>query len=382
MTIYFANEGVIDLDTIRVMGVSVKTNDNPIGYFGTGLKFAIATLLRTGHKIELTAGDQRLEFTKKRKMIRGEEFDVVMMGDEMLPFTTELGKNWEVWQAYRELHANTLDEHGEVTNKKIHADTVISVDGVGIENEFRDRGRIFLQSEPIDIAGGVEIHHGRTRTIYYRGVRAGMLPEAANFTYNIIVEMALSEDRLFRSLWDVEWKIQQAIPVSTNSDIAAEILRSKNAWDSNLDFSFCHAPSKEFLAVAEQFKSDASTNQSAQRLLGKEQQRDGSFPPCKLSKREINQLIKAIKLISLLDCTVELEDIAICETLGVSVYGLYHKSKDQMFVARAALEMGTDFLAATIYEEWLHKEHKFEDESRDLQNFLFQKLISSVKKRS
>ena len=53
MTVYFANAGLIDLDVIRIMGVSVKTKDNPIGYFGTGLKFALSTLLRSGHKVTL-----------------------------------------------------------------------------------------------------------------------------------------------------------------------------------------------------------------------------------------------------------------------------------------------------------------------------------------
>lgn len=38
MTVYFANSGLIDLDVIRVMGVSIKRRANPIGYFGTGDK--------------------------------------------------------------------------------------------------------------------------------------------------------------------------------------------------------------------------------------------------------------------------------------------------------------------------------------------------------
>ena len=54
MKIYFCNAEPIDLNAIAIMGVSVKTGDNPIGYFGTGLKFAIATLLRTAHKVTLT----------------------------------------------------------------------------------------------------------------------------------------------------------------------------------------------------------------------------------------------------------------------------------------------------------------------------------------
>ena len=34
MKIYFCNAEPIDLNAIAIMGVSVKTGDNPIGYFG------------------------------------------------------------------------------------------------------------------------------------------------------------------------------------------------------------------------------------------------------------------------------------------------------------------------------------------------------------
>jgi hypothetical protein len=47
--VVFENPGEIDAAAIRTFGVSVKEGENPIGFFGTGLKYAIAILLRTGH---------------------------------------------------------------------------------------------------------------------------------------------------------------------------------------------------------------------------------------------------------------------------------------------------------------------------------------------
>ena len=92
MTIYFGNQGAMDLDVIRVMGVSVKVKDNPIGFFGTGLKFAICTLLRSGHKVKLIInGVEVYEFSVEDVTIRGETFQRIKMNDELLPFTTELG---------------------------------------------------------------------------------------------------------------------------------------------------------------------------------------------------------------------------------------------------------------------------------------------------
>lgn len=54
--ILFQNPGEIDLLSIASFGVSVKEGENPIGFFGTGLKYAIAVLLRTGHRITVMTG--------------------------------------------------------------------------------------------------------------------------------------------------------------------------------------------------------------------------------------------------------------------------------------------------------------------------------------
>jgi len=62
-TIIFKNNGIIDLDFIRSFGVSVKENDNPIGFFGTGLKYAIAILLREKQEVSVFLGKEEYKFS-------------------------------------------------------------------------------------------------------------------------------------------------------------------------------------------------------------------------------------------------------------------------------------------------------------------------------
>lgn len=54
--IVFENEGEIDPQLIMLIGVNVKASDSAIGFFGTGLKYAIACLLRWGEEIEIQSG--------------------------------------------------------------------------------------------------------------------------------------------------------------------------------------------------------------------------------------------------------------------------------------------------------------------------------------
>ena len=38
MSVVFENQGLVDVRAIKTFGVSVKENENQMGFFGTGLK--------------------------------------------------------------------------------------------------------------------------------------------------------------------------------------------------------------------------------------------------------------------------------------------------------------------------------------------------------
>jgi hypothetical protein len=59
---FLTNAGLIPMEAVTTMGVSAKEGENPIGFFGTGLKYAIASLLRTSHKITIWRGLDRYDF--------------------------------------------------------------------------------------------------------------------------------------------------------------------------------------------------------------------------------------------------------------------------------------------------------------------------------
>jgi hypothetical protein len=106
-----------------MMGANVKVVDNPIGQFGTGLKYAVAVILRHGGTVRLFIETEEYEFYVHEKDFRGKELQTVRMrkrhgtlarwmSSRQLPFTLNYGRNWELWQAYRELESNARDERG------------------------------------------------------------------------------------------------------------------------------------------------------------------------------------------------------------------------------------------------------------------------------
>jgi len=376
MTVYFANAGLIDLDVIRVMGVSVKTGDNPIGYFGTGLKFSLSTLLRTGHRVELRRGGEVLEFTAREVPVRGKQVQRVFMGEEALPFTTDLGRNWEIWQAYRELHSNTLDEAGEITDREQTADTVIAVVGEAIQREYNNRGAIFIDSKPIAANEFLEVHPGPTRSVFYRGVRAGTLPEELMFSYNLLCPMTLTEDRTFESQYTVQWKLSQLIPRLPHRGIHAQLLAKGDRWDQQLDFTMCGTPSQEFLDAAAATYTNMTSSNAARRVVDRDLQQRGVFPPARLGEEAQGMFLQAFPHLFRLGASLSPEDVEVVESLGPGVMGLWHQERGQVFLAASTLDCGLETVVATLYEEWLHKAHGYRDESRVLQTFLFQKLVA------
>ncbi len=376
MTVYFANSGLIDLDVIRVMGVSVKTRDNPIGYFGTGLKFALSTLLRTGHTVELRRGGDVIQFTGRPAEVRGREVTRVFMGDEPLPFTTELGRNWDVWQAYREMHSNTLDEAGIISDQELSADTVFAVSGEAIQREYLNRDAIFIGGRPVASNEFLEVYPGPTQNVYYQGVRAGMLPKPSRFAYNFLCPMTLTEDRTFESQFTVQWKLAQLIPRLSHRGVHAQILEARDHWDRDLDFTMCGSPSQEFLDAAAAVYTDQTAPAAARRIVDRDLQARGVFPPARLSEEAQATILQAFPHLFRLGASLSPEDVEVVESMGPGVMGLWHGERGQVFLAATALDHGLEFVVATLYEEWLHKAHGYADESRALQNFLLRRLVA------
>lgn len=376
MTVYFANAGLIDLDVLRVMGVSIKLKANPIGYFGTGLKFGVGTLLRTGHQVVLVRGGERIELTARPVTIRGEVVHRVFLGEEPLPFTTELGKNWEVWQAYRELHSNTLDEAGEISDQPLTGDTVIEVTGAAIQREYDNRGSIFVSGKPLAANEFLEVYPGPSRYVYYRGVRAGAMPEELSFSYNLLCPMTLTEDRTFESQYTVEWKLSQLIPKVDHAGVLAELMSGKDRWDQKLDWGMCGTPSKAFMELATARYTDMTVNPAVRKVVDRDLQERGVFPPARLTDAQQAAFLGAFGPLLRLGCTLSPEDVEVVESLGPGVMGLFHVERGQVFLAASTLDCGLETVVATLYEEWLHKDHHFRDCTRELQTFLFQRLVA------
>ena len=314
--------GLIPIEAFTIAGLSAKPNSNtPIGKFGTGLKYAIAVLVRMDISVTVYIGLTEYVFYKKKRQFRGQDYFAIRMKKRHgllgkwsyheLPFTTEYGKYWELWQVYRELHANTLDEGGETfvgTTTPIEGETQFVIKDSRYVDVYHDRDRIFLpdglkvrnDSEAIQVIDRPSNH------IYFRGLRVMDLKKEAQFTYNFLENVDLTEDRTVKWPHMVEARIVGMMQESQDEAfIRRAVAKPKeDSYERGLNHYTGYSsgwstavPSPTYLKGAKD-----SPNASAKEVWNKKQPTVATsvhvqitIPKPYLSKEEVGEIVEAAK---------------------------------------------------------------------------------------
>ncbi len=262
MALLFYNKSVLPLECISTFGVSVKETSNPIGYFGTGLKYAIATLLREGGTVGMCIDGIEYEFTSESRDVRGRAFGFIFMNGNQLPFTTELGKNWHLWQAYRELYSNCVDEGGtvEITDEteRDAPDEGTSIYVTGLDEIHAGSDSFILRTEPKHRVGDIEIHEGGPGGVFYKGIR--VLDLQTLFTYNVLRGLTLTEDRTV-SQYSAEALITSEISDSSDLAMLMDVLSitDEKYHEAKFDWNKYHEPSEAFMRLVAKLQKRSHT---------------------------------------------------------------------------------------------------------------------------
>lgn len=383
--IVFQNKGELDIRAIKTFGVNSKDNkDTAIGYFGTGLKYAIAILLRHGCSISIMTGGVDYKFGVKTSKIRHDEFDIVTMNDEELGFTTQLGKNWEMWQAFRELQSNMIDEGGESyesgpLNLTTGANTYVLVAGPEFEKLWRDRDHYFLnykKFQPLHEHREVDVfektHEQQCGHIFYKGVRVMETRAPALFDYDHHIGLTLTEDRTIRDTWSTLYHVSKVVTGSQDKRFIKQMVMADEClYESRINFDANVASDCEvFLDVVGDLRKkykDQGISSSAISLHKKRRKVVKVMPgiSCHLNSIETQQLEKATSFCKN-TLQLELDDyrLIVCKDLGGDEQlGRADMEEGIMYISKQCFREGTKRVATAILEEYTHCKHEVADET-------------------
>lgn len=253
MKVHFITPTLISRLDISSMGDSCKRgNSSTIGQFDSGLKFAVALLLRNNVNIKINTYDnngilnvftfstslkQCPNTPKKKELI---DINFIDYSDDTsgiieTGFALQMGYNWELWMSLRELWSNMLDEKGSVVEEEsdftITYGTVITLE-FSEDNEFyniwQNKHLYINQQEPLfkvsDSVEALKNEEGYLR-IYKQNILVYENKEKpSRFAWNIRFG-EIDERRILNNLYSIEQSISYAIQDTKNEEFLREIVK-------------------------------------------------------------------------------------------------------------------------------------------------------------
>jgi hypothetical protein len=376
------NPGVLDMRGLRLFGLSAKVNENPRGMFGSGLKHAVAILLRTGHTVTLYRGLERHVFGVKPIEMRGKDFKVVTLDGEELAFGTDLGPHWTVPMAYREIHSNALDEKGETTRMTEYTprtdQTAIVVEGAEYERAYNQRDLIFLSTTPILSTDKLDIHAGSSRYAYYRGVQVYELPRPSLYTYNLRhLSFGLTEDRTLKDSCDIHWRVAEAVAQITDETfLRTALLAPESAFEHMIGGSWSEEPTDAFVAAYRTLREAghaADLTSLANATYLRKHKTLPLPPPVTLTRIQQMQLDKAIAFCVRAGWTVTDYPIVVVPHAHGNLLALAEDGKIVLTIR--LFDMGVAEVVNALFEEYTHLTTGYRDMTREMQSHLMRQVV-------
>lgn len=110
--ILIQNDGEIESNSFELIGASTKRDEKgKIGFFGSGLKYSIAYMMRHGIDFKIFSGMNEMRFSTKPEILKDKSFERICINGTPTSYTTTMGPTWtEDWFVLREIYCNALDE--------------------------------------------------------------------------------------------------------------------------------------------------------------------------------------------------------------------------------------------------------------------------------
>ncbi len=378
-TVIFHTSTDIDPISWEIMGIHAKPNGkNPIGLFGTGLKYAIAVLLRTGHEITIYNGEKKYEFTLEPMQFRGVDFDRITCNGKTLPFTTDYGKNWKVCGAYRELTSNTMDEGG------LHyAGDIVGDDGTYIVvkgKEFRQCLENHLQyfvgdREPIHEGPALRIFNG-SGNVFFRGVKVAEV-QNAHYDYEILNEVELTEDRTIANAYMIRFRVGQAVCAEVKNKELLTDLVTKRGFEGELDYD---NPWSEDIknVVSEVWSHNPQLLNKELIAKHKAYNPTAGFKVMEMDEEQRGMLRRSMEFLETAGYPVTAR-VQMVDNGDANLLAFYHG--DEIHLSVRAFEKTSFDLAQILFEEQHHR-NGHDDYSHGFQRYLIEQVMIQAKKRT
>jgi hypothetical protein len=412
MFLSITNKGEMQQEAMTLLGASTKRGDDTkIGFFGSGLKYAMAVLIREDIKFHIYSGKSEVKITTQPVNFRGKEFQRICVNGEPTSMTTDMGVDWEPWFALREVLCNAIDEGSHTIDmvekvKGAKGVTTFAVEmSSSLNNVMEFWQKYFCEKRP-DVVLAVnasQVFHGDDKEliVYRRGVRCHHERTKALFHYNM-QWAEINESRVLSSQWSFNRSLVQWLAKHANEEIARRIVDNfYGTYEATLDWDCDDMTfSNEWLAiignralVAQEvtgyFMEDIAEGalvlphslvkglknyfKDKVRVLGRSD-KYGNRIVVDMDERKKTMLTDVLGFLkkSGIDCTYP---VHLAKFKNSYTHGEADKDEGQIYIAEATFDNGKRYLALTLMEEMMHLKSGAGDGSRSFQNYIISELL-------
>lgn len=414
MYLKIKNDGLLDPKGLFLLGASSKRDDDTkIGRFGSGNKYALAYLLRNNYELQIFSGEEKIEIETRKEDFRGQEFHVIHINGEKSSITTEMGVDWVLWQAIREIYCNSIDEGGAevkrvpfISPEKDETHFYIKVNDE-IKEFLKNFDNYFtFRREPLykSPRGSIFAKCGESANVYRRGVRCHESILGSIFDYDL-PDLPINEDRMVRYSISVDNALWNLVFGCTDKNIIRRVLHEccdgrkiendiyENANFNNPIFS------TEFREVAIEGNFAPI---SALLMLRGDEIKDYTFLPTPVFKfisskiegfgerfnkkgsaeyiliepNATQQNIIDNALLFLIDAGINVPySIRLAQMKDKRVLGAAKESTNEIILSDISLTKGLKDVINTIIEEYIHLKYGVMDETRAFQTAVINEFI-------
>lgn len=428
MYMEFSNPGEVPINAFKLLGASTKRNQTgKIGFFGTGLKYAIAVMLRDEIEFKIFIGEKEVKIGTRSTDFAGNKVGVITVNGEKTSMTIDAGIDWEPWFAIREIYSNALDEGGTMEladEPKPEADTtkiyIKMSDKLGnVASDWQDyfsMKRKALDENAIEFPDRSDIYRILEKrnpqtpyTIFRKGIRVQQYKyQNSLFDYDVS-NISINESRVARSDWESRQRSAEALALTTKPEIVNKFI---HGWTGNYIehdnefWSYVFDDSRSF--SGNKFSSTWLQCLKKYRIVPKDLTGFyGITPktiglPSKLAKLLYEQFgdqltiegtskvhyietgkfpdefEPALNILAKSGFNYQKENIITAKFRDGSVVGMFDRDNQKIVISEIAINWSTKDKAQLLLEEILHAESGFSDNTREFQDFILEKLTSKV----
>lgn len=415
--IFVINKGTIEHDAFHLLGATSKREDDTkIGYFGSGLKYAIAWMLRNSISFKVFSNAKEVKFDVKETEFRGKKIGVITVDGKKTSLTTDLGPDWTGWFALREIICNALDEEGGTygfTSTAMQPAKDMTFFLIDWNDEFSD----FVKNETkyfsfkrndilceVPMLGKIypTFGAGEGLVVYRKGIQCYDSDQKCLFNYDFD-DIEINESRVIKNTWQLRYdafRLLNSADVATKRSFIERLKSDVYEWSLGIPMSCPLADdwlqAMEGYLVAPTWIPSAylkDIDLSSLRLLPDwlfeafENKFQGKLPRLHKFSQGRAEVEPDPYQLQLLDRAKEIiTQVGLKVTFPVkfaifrSALQMGEAHENTIYISPACIDSGLFETAATLLEEQFHLESNLGDETRGFQNFVFNKFLRELVK--